>query len=91
MASLKVLQQHLRQLKACNQCPEMIRPVVVGSPALSKVMLIGQAPGVKEGQFGRPFTWTADKTMFKWFASGSLALAPHVSWEGAVREGLKID
>lgn len=69
MASLKVLQQHLRQLKACNQCPEMIRPVVVGSPALSKVMLIGQAPGVKEGQFGKPFAWTAGKTMFKWFSS----------------------
>ena len=31
-------------------------------------MLIGQAPGPREGTFGRPFAWTAGKTMFRWFA-----------------------
>jgi uracil-DNA glycosylase len=31
-------------------------------------MLIGQAPGVKEGPLGRPFAWTAGKTLFGWFA-----------------------
>jgi uracil-DNA glycosylase len=31
-------------------------------------MLVGQAPGDKEGVFGRPFAWTAGKTLFKWFA-----------------------
>jgi uracil-DNA glycosylase len=45
----------------------MIGPVVTGTPVLSPVMLIGQAPGVKEGPAGRPFAWTAGKTMFKWF------------------------
>jgi uracil-DNA glycosylase len=30
-------------------------------------MLIGQAPGDKEGPAGRPFAWTAGKTLFKWF------------------------
>jgi uracil-DNA glycosylase len=30
-------------------------------------MLIGQAPGVKEPVLGRPFAWTAGKTMFGWF------------------------
>jgi uracil-DNA glycosylase len=31
-------------------------------------MLVGQAPGVKEGPAGKPFAWTAGKTMFGWFA-----------------------
>ena len=47
----------------------MIRPVVSGKAVLSSVMLIGQAPGAKEGVFGKPFAWTAGKTMFRWFDS----------------------
>jgi uracil-DNA glycosylase len=47
----------------------MIGPVVTGEPVVSPVMLIGQAPGVREGPAGRPFAWTAGKTMFGWFAS----------------------
>ena len=39
---------------------------------LSPVMLIGQAPGIKEGPLGRPFAWTAGKTMFGWFAGVGL-------------------
>jgi len=35
---------------------------------MSPVMLIGQAPGVREGPAGKPFAWTAGKTMFGWFA-----------------------
>lgn len=50
----------------------MIGPVVTGEPVVSPVMLIGQAPGVKEGPAGKPFAWTAGKTMFGWF--GGLAL-----------------
>jgi uracil-DNA glycosylase len=46
----------------------MIRPVVTGQPVMSPVMLIGQAPGVKEGPAGKPFAWTAGKTLFGWFA-----------------------
>lgn len=46
----------------------MIRPVVTGTPVISPVMLIGQAPGIKEGPLGRPFAWTAGKTLFGWFA-----------------------
>ncbi len=30
-------------------------------------MLVGQAPGDKEPVMGRPFAWTAGKTLFKWF------------------------
>ena len=47
----------------------MIRPVVTSQPVMSPVMLIGQAPGVKEGPLGKPFAWTAGKTLFGWFAS----------------------
>lgn len=46
----------------------MHKPVVSGGPVLSKVLLVGQAPGVKEPVLGRPFAWTAGKTMFRWFS-----------------------
>jgi len=46
----------------------MHKPVVVGTPVVSPVMLVGQAPGDKEPVLGRPFAWTAGKQLFKWFA-----------------------
>ncbi len=55
------------ELDACSACPKMIRPVVHGPPVASPVLLVGQAPGPREGSFGRPFAWTAGKTMFGWF------------------------
>jgi len=61
------MRAHRTALFNCSKCPEMIGPVVSGSPVLSKILLIGQAPGDKEGGFGKPFAWTAGKTMFKWF------------------------
>ena len=45
----------------------MIPPPVSGGPVLSKVILVGQAPGVKEPVLARPFAWTAGKTLFGWF------------------------
>lgn len=38
-----------------------------GPPVKSPVFLLGQAPGAHEGELGRPFAWTAGKTLFKWF------------------------
>ena len=67
--SINKLEGHLKQLRECALCPEMVGPVVVGRPAPSRVMLIGQAPGTNEGDLGRPFAWTAGKTLFKWFDS----------------------
>jgi uracil-DNA glycosylase len=55
------------ELDGCRACPKMIGPVVHGGPVLSKVILVGQAPGPREGSFGRPFAWTAGKTLFRWF------------------------
>jgi uracil-DNA glycosylase len=48
----------------------MYKPVVVGRPVASRIMLVGQAPGDKEPVMGRPFAWTAGKTLFKWFQAG---------------------
>ncbi len=64
MRALRLLH---RELDACRACPKMIGPVVHGPPVASRVMLIGQAPGPREGSFGRPFAWTAGRTMFRWF------------------------
>lgn len=47
----------------------MIGPVITGRPVGSPILLVGQAPGAREGELGRPFAWTAGKTLFKWFAS----------------------
>ncbi len=55
------------ELDACTACPRMIGPVVHGPPVASPVVLVGQAPGPREGSFGRPFAWTAGRTMFRWF------------------------
>lgn len=46
----------------------MIGPPVTGEAVMSPVMLVGQAPGAKEGPAGKPFAWTAGKTLFGWFA-----------------------
>jgi uracil-DNA glycosylase len=40
---------------------------VTGEPTVSRVMLIGQAPGVREPALGRPFAWTGGKHLFRWF------------------------
>jgi uracil-DNA glycosylase len=45
----------------------MHKPVVSGGAVVSKIILVGQAPGDKEPVLGRPFAWTAGKTLFRWF------------------------
>ena len=47
----------------------MIGPVITCEPVLSDIVLVGQAPGDREGAIGKPFAWTAGKTLFKWFAT----------------------
>ncbi len=69
MTQLKDIIQHQAALHACRLCPSMAPPVITCAPIKSKILLIGQAPGVKEPELGRPFAWTAGKTLFKWFAS----------------------
>jgi uracil-DNA glycosylase len=69
VSTLVQLTRHVARLRECRDCSEMIGPVVTGLPVISPVLLIGQAPGVREGPAGKPFAWTAGKTMFGWFAS----------------------
>ena len=56
-----------RELDACRACPNVVGPVVHGPAVPSRILLVGQAPGVREGDFGRPFAWTAGRTLFQWF------------------------
>jgi len=70
MAPASTVDSHLAALQTCRRCPRMLKPVVYGRPVLSRVLLVGQAPGDKEPKLGRPFAWTAGKTLFKWFQSG---------------------
>ncbi|MEI6437292.1 MAG: uracil-DNA glycosylase family protein [Candidatus Omnitrophota bacterium] len=58
---------HIEELRRCRLCPQMIPPVVSGGAVVSRVLLVGQAPGDKEPKLGRPFAWTAGKTLFRWF------------------------
>jgi uracil-DNA glycosylase len=67
VTSLRSLRLLHTELDACRACPKMIGPVVHGPPVDSRVILVGQAPGPREGSFGRPFAWTAGRTMFRWF------------------------
>jgi uracil-DNA glycosylase len=69
MAVDRKLLSHLEALQRCTLCPRMTGPVVVGQAVRSQVLLIGQAPGAREGAAGRPFAWTAGKQLFKWFAT----------------------
>lgn len=61
------LERHVARLRNCRRCPLMHPPPVSGGPVVSEVLLIGQAPGVREPVAGKPFAWTAGKTLFRWF------------------------
>ena len=69
MNKVELILVHQQAMGECRLCPEMIPPVILGQPVQSEILLIGQAPGDREGALGRPFAWTAGKTMFKWFES----------------------
>jgi uracil-DNA glycosylase len=62
-----VLRLHVAEVHACRRCPGMASAPVSGGPVRSEVLLVGQAPGVREPVLGRPFAWTAGKTLFRWF------------------------
>ena len=69
MSNQQAIISHQKRLQACRLCTQMIGPVVTGNPVDSPILLLGQAPGDKEGPAGRPFAWTAGKTLFSWFES----------------------
>ncbi len=64
-----LLTQHKNAIRTCQQCPDMQKPPVTCSAEMADILLVGQAPGDKEPLMGRPFAWTAGKTLFKWFST----------------------
>lgn len=64
--------------------PRGFGPPVHGPPVPSRIFLLGQAPGPHEARFGRPFAWTAGKTLFRWLEQATGAD------EAAVRERVYI-
>lgn len=63
------LAAHVAEIAICRRCPKMIGPPVPPPPVVSSIYLVGQAPGPHEAGIGRPFAWTAGRTLFKWFAT----------------------
>ena len=68
MSELALRRLHT-EINKCHLCGNMQSQPVVGNPVMSKILLIGQAPGIKERDIRKPFAWTAGKTLFKWFSS----------------------
>ena len=68
MSQLALKRLHSK-INSCHLCEKMQSLPVVGNPVMSKILLIGQAPGIRERDIRKPFAWTAGKTLFKWFAS----------------------
>lgn len=55
------------RIRKCRTCPNVVGPPVHGSAIVSSVYLLGQAPGPREASYGRPFAYTAGRTLFRWF------------------------
>jgi uracil-DNA glycosylase len=62
-AALQLLQA---RLEGCRACPNVVGTPVHGPAVASRILFIGQAPGPREAAFGRPFAWTAGRTLFRW-------------------------
>jgi uracil-DNA glycosylase len=63
---MKDLKSLHKKLNSCRECPAMCGTPVHGESRPSKILLIGQAPGPHEADLGKPFAYTAGKTLFKW-------------------------
>jgi len=63
VAALERVHADIRALRLPGFCG----PPVHGPAVASRIFLLGQAPGPHEAKLGRPFAWTAGKTLFAWF------------------------
>ncbi|HYU35114.1 MAG TPA: uracil-DNA glycosylase family protein [Thermoanaerobaculia bacterium] len=65
----EALERHVREVRGCRRCPTVEPPPIIAPPEVwPRVMLVGQAPGPKERDVGRPFAFTAGARLFSWFA-----------------------
>ena len=62
IAALRAIQRDIRAFRH----PRLPGEPVHGPPVPSRIFLLGQAPGPHEARLGRPFAWTAGKTLFRW-------------------------
>ncbi len=79
---------YLDALAACRRCPAVQAPPVVGAVAGARILLIGQAPGPKEREAGRPFVYTAGTTLFRWLADAGAdeaACRAHIHMGAVIR------
>lgn len=65
-AQVRALRAVHRDIRALR-LPGLVGAPVHGPPVASRIFLLGQAPGPHEARLGRPFAWTAGKTLFRWF------------------------
>jgi uracil-DNA glycosylase len=65
-ATLAAIREVQREIAAFR--PRGFGPPVHGPAVASRIFLLGQAPGPHEARIGRPFAWTAGKTLFRWLA-----------------------
>lgn len=58
-------------LGLCRKCSTMCGTPVHAHPIATKILALGQAPGLHEAALGRPFAFTAGKTLFKWLETAT--------------------
>jgi len=66
-ASLTKLHEEMRRCQRCLKAGYPITPGAIfsGGPS-ARVLIVGQAPGVREGKTGLPFSGPAGKRLFSW-------------------------
>ena len=62
-----MLRAHRESVIACRRCTTVVGPPVCSPAVMSRIYLVGQAPGPREAARGRPFAHTAGQTLFRWF------------------------
>jgi uracil-DNA glycosylase len=67
----------------------MVGPPVHGAAIETPLFLLGQAPGPHEAKYGRPFAYTAGRTLFRWFEEatgvGEVEFREHVYMAAVAR------
>ena len=67
--ALTQLQREMRSCRCCLEAGYPIRPQAIFSGSASaQIMVVGQAPGIREAGTGLPFSGPAGKRLFSWFA-----------------------
>lgn len=61
VTALDAVHEDIRRLR-----PRGFGPPVHAAAIDTRILLVGQAPGPHEARFGKPFAWTAGKTLFAW-------------------------